>query len=129
MGSFTKSTSGVRTLYVWAPNNPALALEILDRHIRSNMINPREYDRAVLCDNGPSNNNSEDPKNYTLKFYSKDRTEALWISGLSVGPRCSGSHGTLQSLMLMGFDPNPERDVFQLAKGTKKVFTKKNKYI
>ena len=125
MGSFSTTEKGVRIMHIWAPNNARLALEILDRHLRYGMICPKEYNRAVLLDNGPNNGNSEDPNNYTLKFESADRTEELWVSGVFVGPRSPESHGALQCLMLMGFDPDPERDIFQAQKGVRKVFSKK----
>lgn len=128
MASFAKTQcNGRRTLYDWFPGNASLAMESLDRHIRANMIVPENFVRAVVCDNGIVNNNSDDPKNYALKFYSQDEKESYWIAGLSVGKRSSGSYGMIQALVLMGFDADGERDIYNLPQGKRKVFTKKNK--
>lgn len=126
MASFAKTQcNGRRTLYDWFPGNPGNAMDSLDRHIRANMVNPEDFVRAVVCDNGAVNNNPEDPKNYALKFYSKDEKESYWISGLTAGPRSAGSYGMLQALILMGFEVNGDRDIYTLPLGKRKVFTKK----
>ena len=128
MASFTKTQcNGRRTLYDWFPGNPSLAMESMDRHIRANMVNPDNFVRAVVCDNGTVNNNQEDPKNYALKFYSKDEKESYWISGLTAGPRGPGSYGMIQALVLMGFEVNGDKDIYTLPNGKRMVFTKKTK--
>ncbi len=124
MSSFTKSfKSGKHILCVWA-NGPQEALEQLDRHIRTNLINPDDYVRAILCYNGPQSENSKDPINYALKVYSKYRREELWISGLATGSRRPGAQATVQCLMLLGFDVNPEKDIYKLPMGEKHTFVK-----
>ena len=128
MASFAKTQcNGRRTLYDWFPGNAGLAMDSLDRHIRANMIVPENFVRAVVCDYGIVNNNSEDPKNYALKFYSEDEKESYWISGLAVGPRSPGSYGMIQALVLMGFEDAGKTEIYTLPKGKKKVFTKKKK--
>ena len=122
--ALTGTEDGVRRIYVDV-QEPLHTLEALDRLLRTDMIEPKDYNYAELCDNGLATFVQDDPNCYPLKFKSNDRSEELWLSALSVGGRNAGSHGTLQALILMGFQVNAERDVYHLAKGTKKVFNKK----
>lgn len=123
--ALTGTEDGVRRIYVEV-QEPIQALEALDKLLRTNMIEPKDYNYANLCDNGPANFEHDDPKNYPLKFKSRDRREELWLSCVSVGERNTGARAAVQALLLMGFDVNAERDVYYLAKGTEKVFNKKS---
>lgn len=124
MSSFTKSfKSGKHILCVWS-TGPSEALEQLDRHLRTNLINADDYVRAILCYNGTPSEDSKNPANYALKVYSKYRREELWISGLETGSRRPAAQATLQCLMLLGFDVNPEKDVYGLPIGEKHTFVK-----
>ena len=127
MSSFTKSRSnGNHMVLVWA-NGPEEALEQLDRHLQSNLINADDYVRAILCYQGEPSDDYNDPKNYALKLYSKYRKEELWISGVAAGSRCAAAHATLQCLLLMGFEVNADNDIYGLPVGEKHTFVKKTR--
>ena len=127
MSSFTKSRkSGKRTISVWS-ETPEGALEQLDRHLQNNLVNADEYVRAELCYHGEPNGNTKDPNNYALKFYTKYRNEELWISGVAAGYKNTAAHATLQCLMLMGFTPDAEKDIYSLPLGEKNKFEKKKR--
>ena len=125
MSSFTKfRKSGKRTISVWS-ETPEGALEQLDRHLQNNLVNVDEYVRAILCYHGEPNGNTKDSNNYALQFYTKYRNEELWISGVSAGSKNAGAYATLQCLMLMGFTPDAEKDIYSLPVGEKRTFVKK----
>lgn len=127
MSSFTKSRpSGKRTIYVWS-ETPEGALEQLDRHLQNNLVRVDDYVRAILCYHGQPNNNPKDTNNYALKFYTKYRSEELWISGIATGSRCAAANATNQCLMLMGFSPDVEKDIYDLPVGEKRTFEKKRR--
>lgn len=127
MSIYTKSTpSGKRTIKVWS-ETPRGALVQLDRLLQSAGINADNYVRAVLCYHGESNGDYNDDNNYVLKFYTKYRFEELWISGIAVGFKTEAAVATLQCLMLMGFSPDGEKDIYTLPVGEKRTFVKKRR--
>lgn len=123
--AITGTEDGVRRFYVEV-EEPLHALEALDRLLRTDMVEPKEYDYAELCYCDKADLDWGNPDKYALKFKSRDRAEEVWLSALTTGSRDVGAHGTMQALILMGFQINTERDVYNLAKGTKKIFKKRN---
>lgn len=127
MSTFTKyRPSGKRTTSVWS-ETPEGALEQLDRLLQNNLVKADDYVRAVLCYHGSLNSNHKDVNNYALKFYTKYRSEELWISGVVAGSKCAAANATNQCLMLMGFSPDVEKDIYTLPVGEKRTFEKKRR--
>ena len=120
----TKSHENGTRYLIWSPGVTDPALEMLEKHIIDATIIPEEYNRAHLCYKQLASDNPDDPDEYPLKCYSADGKKEVLISGITTGYRGAGPHGTVQALMLMGFDINPETDVFELPMGEEKTFEK-----
>ena len=117
--------SGKHLIYIWSPNNPAGALEQLDKHLRHDLIDADQYVRAILRYEGDADENFSNPRNYALKCYSKYRREELWISGVASSSKCAAADAALQCLLMLGFDVNPYDEIYDLPIGEKHTFIKK----
>lgn len=125
MSTLIKSRDdGTREICIWSPGVTDTAIEMLDENIMDGTIIPEEFNRASLCYKKLASDNPTDPDEYPLKVYSEDGKTEVWISGITTGYRGTGPHGTVQALMLMGFEIDPERDVFTLPMGEEKMFEK-----
>lgn len=127
MASFMKSQDGVRVFCVWSEGNPEVSLTQLETHIKHGLVNPDDFDRAVLCYEGLTvHKNAEDPAGYPLKFKPTNESKyafEVWISGVSTGYDGSGPRCAVKALKRMGFEVS-EKDIFELPAGDEKWFYK-----
>lgn len=132
MASFVKSQDdGVRVFCVWSEGNPEISLAQLEKHVKHGLINPDDFDRAVLRNEGLTRfKDYDNPKEYPLKLQKSDSAyrknnymSEVWVSAMTAGYDGSGPRCAVEALRLMGFEVS-DADVFEMPIGEEKHFYK-----
>ena len=85
------------------------AVKGLKFNIKTNLIIPEDFNLAVFSYDHQRlpNADMDNPASYPLKFFSKDKKQEVWVSGIGAG-FIEGAAGTLEALELMGFILTPK---------------------
>lgn len=117
--------NGKRIIKIWVHGFSQLPLELLERAILNDMVKPSTYNLAILKNTDSFGDEPENPDNYPLKFYSPNKKEQLWVSGIISGSRDNPYvHVTEQILVILDFQIN-QNDIFSLPVGKQLTYLKK----